>query len=425
MTKRENVLSALNHERPEWTPIDFGGTGQTGMNASVVYRLRKLLGLEDRPIRIIEPLQMLGEIDAELADWMDVDVVGLYGPTTLFGSPYAGETTPWEMPDGTPVLMPGRFAHVTYEDGSTAIYPQDNTSVEPSGFMPSGGSFFDPINRVPPMDEIDVESRNPKEDFSTNFGVYSESVIDYFREESLKLRSESDKAIIFAFGGGGFGDAGVLPGPFELHPKGVRRFEDWMMAHYLYPDYIKGVITAQKEVALQNLLLLKEAIGENIDVINISGTDFGSQAGLLISPEHFREFYKEPFAELNGWVHENTSWKTHFHCCGSIRPIIQDFIDCGVDILNPVQWTAKDMDLKELKEEFGKQLVFWGGGIDTQKTLPFGTPEQVANEVEHTLSIAAKDGGYVFSSIHNVLSNTSAENANAMIKSFRKHRFKV
>jgi uroporphyrinogen-III decarboxylase len=197
------------------------------------------------------------------------------------------------------------------------------------------------------------------------------------------------------------------------------------MAHYLYPDYIKGVIGAQKEVALQNLLLLKEAIGENIDVINISGTDFGSQAGLLMSPEHFREFYKEPFAELNGWVHENTSWKTHFHCCGSIRPIIQDFIDCGVDILNPVQWTAKDMDLKELKEEFGKQLVFWGGGIDTQKTLPFGTPEQVANEVEHTLSIAAKDGGYVFSSIHNVLSNTSAENANAMIKSFRKHRFKV
>lgn len=415
-------MSVLHHEKPDWIPIDFGGTGQTGMNASVIYRLRRLLGLEDRPIRIIEPLQMLGEIDQELADWIDVDIVGLYGPTTLFGSPFDGETTPWEMPDGTPVLMPGKFAHKTNEDGATFIYPQDNTSVDPSGFMPSGGSFFDPLDRVPPMDDLVIEERDPVADFADNFSVYTASVTDYFRKESLKLRANTDKAIILAFGGGGFGDAGVLPGPFELHPQGIRRFEDWMMAHYLYPNYIKKVIVAQKEVALKNLALLKESIEDRIDVINISCTDFGTQAALLMSPEHFREFYKEAFAELNGWVHANTSWKTHFHCCGSIRPIIQDFVDCGVDILNPVQWTAKNMDLRELKAEFGKKLVFWGGGIDTQKTLPFGTPTQVSNEVEHTLSIAARGGGYVFSSIHNVLSNTSAENAYAMVESFKKNR---
>ncbi|MDD3366005.1 MAG: uroporphyrinogen decarboxylase family protein, partial [Sphaerochaetaceae bacterium] len=314
------------------------------------------------------------------------------------------------------------FAHKTNEDGATFIYPQDNTSVDPSGFMPSGGSFFDPLDRVPPMDDLVIEERDPVADFADNFSVYTASVTDYFRKESLKLRTNTDKAIILAFGGGGFGDAGVLPGPFELHPQGIRCFEDWMMAHYLYPNYIKKVIVAQKEVALKNLALLKESIEDRIDVINISCTDFGTQAALLMSPEHFREFYKEAFAELNGWVHANTSWKTHFHCCGSIRPIIQDFVDCGVDILNPVQWTAKNMDLRELKAEFGKKLVFWGGGIDTQKTLPFGTPTQVSNEVEHTLSIAARGGGYVFSSIHNVLSNTSAENAYAMVESFKKNR---
>jgi RNA-splicing ligase RtcB len=422
MTRREIVLTALQHETPERIPLDFGSTGQTGMNASVVYRLRKYLGLEPKPIRIVEPLQMLGELDSELLDWMDTDVVGLFNPTTLFGTPLNGKTTEWTMPDGTPVLMPGEFRHQVQPDGSVLGFPQDNGSVSPSVFMPAGGSFFDPLNRVPSMDYIDMENRNAEEDFSTNFGVFSPETASYFHDESIRLRSGTDKAILLAFGGGGFGDAGTLPGPYELNPKGVRRFEDWMMAHYLYPDYVKAVIEAQKNIALKNLAILKTAVADRVDIINISCTDFGSQANLLISSKQFREFYKEAFAELNGWVHENTQWKTHFHCCGSIRPIIQDFIDCGVDILNPFQWTAKNMEVKDLKDTFGKKIVFWGGGVDTQKTLPFGTAQQVRDEVKHTLSIASKEGGFVFSSIHNVLSNTSAENAYAMIESFKENR---
>jgi uroporphyrinogen-III decarboxylase len=272
------------------------------------------------------------------------------------------------------------------------------------------------------MDYIDMENRNAEEDFSTNFGVFSPEAAIYFHDESVRLRSETDKAILLGFGGGGFGDAGTLPGPYELKPQGVRRFEDWMMAHYLYPEYVKAVIEAQKNVALKNLAILKTAVADRVDIINISCTDFGSQANLLMSSEHFREFYKEAFAELNGWVHENTQWKTHFHCCGSIRPIIQDFIDCGVDILNPFQWTAKNMDVQDLKDTFGKKIVFWGGGVDTQKTLPFGTAQEVRDEVKNTLAIASKGGGFVFSSIHNVLSNTSAENAYAMIESFKENR---
>jgi uroporphyrinogen-III decarboxylase len=422
MTRREIVLTALQHETPERVPLDFGSTGQTGMNASVVYRLRNYLGLEQKPIRIVEPLQMLGKLDSELLDWMDTDVVGLFNPITLFGTPLNGKTTEWTMPDGTPVLMPGEFVHQVQPDGSVLGFPQDNSSAAPSVFMPAGGSFFDPLNRVPSMDYIDMENRNAEEDFSTNFGVFSPEAAIYFHDESIRLRSETDKAILLGFGGGGFGDAGTLPGPYELKPQGVRRFEDWMMAHYLYPEYVKAVIEAQKNVALKNLAILKTAVADRVDIINISCTDFGSQANLLMSSEHFREFYKEAFAELNGWVHENTQWKTHFHCCGSIRPIIQDFIDCGVDILNPFQWTAKNMDVQDLKDTFGKKIVFWGGGVDTQKTLPFGTAQEVRDEVKNTLAIASKGGGFVFSSIHNVLSNTSAENAYAMIESFKENR---
>jgi uroporphyrinogen-III decarboxylase len=422
MTRREIVLTALQHETPERVPLDFGSTGQTGMNASVVYRLRNYLGLEQKPIRIVEPLQMLGKLDSELLDWMDTDVVGLFNPITLFGTPLNGKTTEWTMPDGTPVLMPGEFVHQVQPDGSVLGFPQDNPSAAPSVFMPAGGSFFDPLNRVPSMDYIDMENRNAEEDFSTNFGVFSPEAAIYFHDESIRLRSETDKAILLGFGGGGFGDAGTLPGPYELKPQGVRRFEDWMMAHYLYPEYVKAVIEAQKNVALKNLAILKTAVADRVDIINISCTDFGSQANLLMSSEHFREFYKEAFAELNGWVHENTQWKTHFHCCGSIRPIIQDFIDCGVDILNPFQWTAKNMDVQDLKDTFGKKIVFWGGGVDTQKTLPFGTAQEVRDEVKNTLAIASKGGGFVFSSIHNVLSNTSAENAYAMIESFKENR---
>ena len=173
---------------------------------------------------------------------------------------------PLEMSDGTPVLMPVNLS----------------TSAEMHIIYLYAGQL-DPIDRVPPMDDLDVDSRDPAEDFATNFAVYNAEAVEHFRKESLRLRAATDKAIILAFGGGGFGDAGVLPGPYELHPKGVRRFADWMMAHYLYPDYVKGVIEAQKRVALENLALLKGAIEDRIDVINISCTDFGSQAGMLIS----------------------------------------------------------------------------------------------------------------------------------------------
>ncbi len=417
MTHRDRVLKALNHEEPDRVPIDFGGTGQTGISASTLYKLRQVLGLEEHPIKIIEPFQLLGEVEDDLLDYFDVDVVGLWNRGTLFGL-MNEDWEPWEMPDGTPVLMSKGFAYDVDEKGDTYVYPQGDRSVQPSLRLPKGGYFFDNINRAGEIDENDLDARR---DFAHLYAVFSDEDARHLERESKRLRQNTDRTVIYNFNGGGFGDAAIVPGPYEKHPRGIRKLENWYMAHYLHPDYLHELFQFQKEVALTNLKIIKDAAGDNIDVINISCTDFGSQNGELMSLEQFREFYLSHYTELNGWVHKNTSWKSHFHCCGSITKLLDDFVACGVDILNPVQWTAAGMDPAMLKEKYGAHFTFWGGGIDTQKTLPFGTPEEVREQVLDKLSIFAGGGGFVFNTIHNILGKTPPENVIAMFKAIKEY----
>ncbi len=190
----------------------------------------------------------------------------------------------------------------------------------------------------------------------------------------------------------------------------------------LYPDYIAELFEMQTGVALKNLEIIRQAVGERIQVINISGTDFGSQNGEIISPEQYRTLYKPYHKRLNDWVHERTTWKTHYHCCGSIVNLLDDFVDAGVDVLNPVQCSAYGMDPKMLKEKYGEKLVFWGGGVDTQKTLPFGSPEEVRAEVRSRVDIFSPGGGFVFNTIHNIVAKTPVENVIALFDEFNRYR---
>ena len=191
------------------------------------------------------------------------------------------------------------------------------------------------------------------------------------------------------------------------------------MAHMIHPEYIQGIYEMQCEVALENLKLLREAVGDRIDVIGISGTDFGTQNGTFISPDMYREMYQPFHKKLNDWIHANTSWKIFYHSCGSVVTLLDDFIEAGVDILNPVQCSAAGMDAKILKERYGDRLVFWGGGVDTQKTLPFGTPEEVRQEVRERIETFAPGGGFVFNTIHNIQPGTPVENMMAMFEAVR------
>lgn len=415
MTSRERILETINHRTPDRVPVDLGATGQSGMSASTVYRLRKALNLQEKPIEISEIFQLLGKIDKDLLDCVGGDVIGLNNPFNMFGVP-DGPMKPFRMPDGTPTLIAQGNEYDVAADGSVYMYPQGNRSVPASGHMPAGGYFFDNINRADDFDEDDL---NAAEDFQNDFSVMDDATARYLEEQAKKLYEETEYGIIGNLGGAGLGDSAIVPGPHVLHPQGIRKFEDWLMAHMLYPEYLQEVFEMQTQTMLKNLEIYKQAVGDHIQIVWISGTDFGTQNGEFFSRDTFCELYKPYYKRINDWVHKNTNWKTFYHCCGSIVNFLDDFVDMGVDILNPVQISAKGMDARMLKEKYGDKLVFWGGGVDTQHTLPFGTAEEVRQQVLEHLEIFSQNGGYVFNPIHNVVGGTPVENLIAMYQAVR------
>ena len=412
MTSRNRVHMALAHQAPDQIPLDLGGCGQTGINASTLYRLRDALGLQKQPIDVCEPFQILGTVTADVRARLGVDVIPLWNPTTLMGTGNR-RTQAWQMPDGTPTMMADNFAFDVKGDGSTVVYPQGDRSVPPSMRMPAGGFFFDNIDRAPEFDEDEL---TPREDYADNYGVVTPATRDYWAQESKALYEQTDYAIMGVLGGMGLGDSAELPGPFVKHPRGIRTMQDWLVALSAYPEYVHGVFELQTEVMLQNLAHYREAVGDRIVCIFVSGSDFGTQNQTFISRQMFQTLFKPYYRKVNDWIHQNTPWKTFYHSCGSVYDFIPDFIDMGVDILNPVQCSAGGMEPRRLKAEFGKDIVFWGGGVNTQATLPFGTPDEVYREVRERCEIFSRDGGFVFSAIHNIVGQVPVENMLAMYK---------
>lgn len=415
MTSRERILAAINHRQPDRVPIDLGATGQTGISASTLYRLREALGLSRHPIEVAEIFQLLGRVEQDVMDYVGADVIGLNTPFNMFGVP-DGNPKPFTMPDGTPTLISGGNEYDIASDGAVYAYPQGNRSVPPSAHMPAGGFFFDNIDRSGDFDE---DNLTPAEDFAKSFSVMSEKTASQLERESRRLFEETEYAVIGNLGGMGLGDSANIPGPSELAPRGIRRFDDWLMAHLLYPEYIETVYRMQTDVMLKNLEIYKQAVGDRIQIVWISGTDFGTQNGEFFSTDVFRRLYKPFYKQVNDWVHQNTDWKTFYHCCGSVVNLLDDFVEMGVDILNPVQVSANGMDAAMLKQRYGERLTFWGGGVDTQKTLPFGSPAEVAAQVRERLETFSPGGGYVFNTIHNIVGNAPVENLIAMFEAVK------
>lgn len=416
MTSRERLIETIHHRQPDQVVVDLGATGQTGMSASTLYRLREALGLEVKPVEISEIYQMLGKVDDDLMSWVGGDVVGLNNPVNMFGVPN-GPLKPFTMPDGTPTLISEGNEYDVQPDGSILLYPQGDRSASPSGHMPAGGYFFD--NILSRVEDYDEDNLTPLEDYKDDFGILSNDVAAYLEKKSKFLYEETEYGIIGNLGGFGLGDSALVAGPQLLQPKGIRKFDDWLAAHLMYPEYIHAVYELQTEAMLKNLEIYRQAVGDRVQAVWISGTDFGTQNGEFFSVDIFRSMYKPYYQKINDWVHENTPWKTFYHCCGSIVNYLDDFVDMGVDILNPVQISAKGMDAHMLKEKYGDKLVFWGGGVDTQRVLPFGTPEEVRRQVRERLELFSQGGGYVFSPIHNVVAKTPVENIIAMYETVK------
>ena len=409
MNGRERIKLALDHKEADRVPVDFGGCAQTTIQVGVIAKLREHFGLEKRPVMVEEPYTMMGRMDEDLKVAMGADVDTLNPLYSFFGIRRSGWKE-FRMEDGLEVLVPGDF-HITRDaQGDIFTYPQGDTSVPPSARMPKGGYYFDAIMRQKPIDEDSLKA----EDNLEEFGPMSQEEID-FLVAGLKEHGKTGRAAMGVVPGAGLGDIACVPGPWMKNPKGIRDIEEWYISTIARQDLLHEIFTKQTDIAIKNLAKMHAAIGDGIDVAWVCGADFGTQTTTFCSLDTYDSLYKPYFKKVNGWIHANTGWKTFKHCCGAVESFMDAFIDSGFDIINPVQWTARGMDPRVLKDRYGDRMVFWGGGVDTQKTLPFGSPKEVREEVLRVCEVFAPGGGFVFNTIHNIQANTPVKNIVAML----------
>jgi len=403
----------LNYESTDRVPVDLGGTLCSGAQVSVIANVRQALGLDRKgePVKVVEPYQMLGEVAADLLGALGIDVVNLPGPKNMFGFENT-DWKPWRTFDGTNVLVPGKFNTEPEANGDILMYPEGDMSVPASARMPKGGFYFDSIIRQKPIDEARLNPADNLEDFT----LISEEDLKFYEGAALALYENTDLAVAGGFHGTGLGDIALVPAPWMKDPKGIRDIEEWYISTVSRREYISEVFAGQAEIAVKNLERIYQAVGDKVHVVFLDGTDLAAQDTLFCSPDGYRELYLPNSRKINDWIHANTKWKTMKHCCGGCEPLIDGFIEAGFDILNPVQTSARGMDPQQLVDKYGGRIVFWGGGVDTQHTLPFGTADEVREQVAERVRIFNQKNGFVFNTIHNIQCNTPVENVLAMFE---------
>lgn len=414
MTSKERIQATFAHRQPDKVAVDFGGMSCSMINAIVMKELRSYYGLEKRLPKINDMSTMTAFVEPDLADCLGCDVQQLNN----YGDTYGHINTNWKewtYRDET-VLIPGNATVKEDGKGGFYVYPEGDDSVEPSGHMPANGFYFDNLTRTPDFDEDEADLNDNVEDYM----LVSDAQIAYHKQ-FLEAVKGSNRAIQIAPAYAGLGDANNIPGPNLKHPKGIRDISEWYMAPLLYPDYVHETFARGTDIAIQNFAKYWDAFGSDVDICFICGTDFGTQRGPFMDPKVFAEFYKPYYRKMNDWIHENTTWKTLKHSCGGIFPILPGLIESGFDAVNPVQCSAEGMDPQRLKDTYGKDIVFWGGGVDTQKILPFGTPQEVRTQVLERCEIFNKDGGYVCNTIHNIQANTPIANIVAMVDAIKEY----
>ncbi len=413
MTGRERVLKALNYEHVDRVPVDLGGTVTSGAQVSVVANLRQVLGLDKlgEPVKVVDPYQMLGEVAADLRDILGIDTVNLLGPKCHFGFANT-DWKPWRTFDGTDVLVPGGFNIEPEPNGDILQYPQGDKTVPASARMPKGGFYFDDIIRQGPIDDARL---NPADNLE-EFVPISDEDLKIYEQRAKELYDNTDLAIAAGFPGMAFGDIALVPAAGLKDPKGIRDIEEWYISTVTRREYIKEVFSGQVEIAIKNLERIYQAIGDKVHIVFVDGADLAAQNTLFCGLDTYRELYLPFSRKINDWIHAHTEWKTMKHCCGGCEPLIEGFIEAGFDILNPIQTSAEGMDPQKLVDKYGGRIIFWGGGVDTQQTLPFGKPEQVRRQVTKRVQIFNSKKGFVFSTVHNIQCNTPVENVLAMFE---------
>ena len=330
MLSNQLVLDSLSHFETDRLPVDFGSTAVTGIHVKCINDLLEYYGIKEEPVKVIEPYQMLGEINEGLAEILDIDTTPIGPYKTMFG--FRNENwKEWQMPQGLVVQVPEKFITELDSNEDVLIFPGGDITAKPSGKMPKNGWFFDTIIRQRPIVEDELDPEDNLEEFKD----ITEDELNFFKHEAEKGRNRN-RATVATFGGTAFGDIALVPAPFLKDPKGIRDIEEWYISTIMRTDYLHEIFDMQSEIAIGNLTKLNERLGNLIDVVFICGTDFGTQTSTFCSLDQFKELYMPYYKKINKWIHQNTSWKTMKHSCGAIESLIPSFIESGFDILNPV-----------------------------------------------------------------------------------------
>ena len=388
MNSRQRILRALRHESVDRVPIDLGGTRQSGVSIFAYHQLLNELNFNGVP-RVFDLYQMLAQIDDQVANRFGSDTVLLNRPTTAFGLSNANYK-PFDL-RGINVQVPCEFMPVDDEQGGWVLKRDDKIIAQ----MPAHGFYFDRLEQYPGALHPDLQTWQPPQP--------AESDWTHYARESMRLAEETDKAVIVAMGP-----------PYELfNGIGQGGFEDWMITFATEDAYVDRLFTMLVDQWIINLQKLHDAVGDRVQVLQIAD-DFGTQFAPFLSPQMFRAKLLPHYKRGLDWVHANTDWFVLLHSDGAIVPLLDAIIEMGVDAINPVQTTAIGMDPATLRG-VGDRITFWGGSCDCQDTLTNATPQQVALETNNNLDVFKPlDGGYIFTSVHNIQANVPARNIIAL-----------
>ena len=405
MNSRERVLTSLNHQKPDRVPIDFGGHRSSGIAAVTYANLRNHLGLTEKPVRVYDMVQQLSIIDEDILDLIGVDTIEM-GRGFLLDD---DDWKPWVLPDETECEIP-TYLNVEKKGDDWFLYDDDGYEL---GVQKKGCLYFEQIQF--PLLEKGIENDDFAElEYLLGKTIWSgvphpgahldmdEPGLLELADKAKKLRESTDRAIIGLFGGN----------MFEL-PQWLYRMDNYLLSIALFPDKVLELSENLFKIHMDTLEKWLMAVGPYIDII-LFGDDLGGQQGPLMSPDDYRTMYKPFHKKLWNRAKELANVKVQLHCCGGIYELLPDLIEAGLDAINPVQISCAGMDPARLKKDFGDQITFWGGGCDTQRILPTGTPQQVKEHVREKVGVLQPGGGFVFQQVHNILNNVPPENIMAM-----------
>jgi uroporphyrinogen decarboxylase len=404
MTPRERVLAAIDHKEPDQVPVDMGSNPSSGISATCYSRLRAHLGIAEGAARVYDVVQQLAQPEDWALDRFGIDVVDL-------GRTFNTEPESWydiTLASGDPAQYPSWFHPEKEADGSWVSRHRDGTMI---ARMPEGAAFYDetcfPYMDEWPADWSGLDDAMGKVLWSAL--VHSPwdnaAMPDFWgelRRRALKLRESSDRAIMVVVGCNLF-EWGTF----------LRRIDNFLADLLLEPEKVESLLDALMERHLATLEKVCEAVGDIADIVRF-GDDLGTDQGPFMRPDLYRELFKPRHRILCDYVKKHSGMRTFLHSCGSIDMLIPDLIEAGFEILNPVQTNARDMEPEHLKKEYGRDITFWGGGVDTRAVLNNGSPGDVRRQVLERLEIFSRGGGFVFNTVHNILPDVPPENVVAM-----------